>query len=161
MTARCIALVGARGAGKSTLGRALAARLGRRFVDADCALEARHGRAIAEWMPSDAAGFRAAESALLGELLQEDAVLATGGGVVLAPANRELLAARATVIWIDAPPSVLRARLAHEPPRPPLLGAEAEDRTALYRELDPGGPVSSDTPLDRLCETVLARLAES
>ncbi|MDA1261050.1 MAG: hypothetical protein O3A20_10575, partial [Planctomycetota bacterium] len=102
---RALALIGPRASGKSTIGRALAERLGRAFLDADEEIERRHGRSIAEWLPSDAASFRAAEADLLIELLMTpDVVVALGGGVVEDATSRQSLADHGAVLWLHVSP---------------------------------------------------------
>src|SRR2546421_373945 len=98
-----IVLIGYRGTGKSTARRLLAARLGWHFLDADAELEARAGRTIADVFRAEGEpGFRDRESAVLAELvLVPDHVIATGGGVVLRPGNRELLKAAGFVAWLQ------------------------------------------------------------
>ena len=141
-------LIGARGTGKSTVGRALAARLGWAFVDADERIEADAGKSIAEIFSAEGeAGFRDREATVLAELCQrEKHVLATGGGVVLRPANRELLKASGFVAWLTASPESAFARLQADPTtasRRPKLTAQGgieEVRTLMaareprYRE---------------------------
>jgi shikimate kinase len=115
-----VLLCGPRGCGKSSLGSALAAKLGRCFIDADQLLEARHQRAIEEWIPEDIEGFRAAESSLLRELVTfRGCIIALGGGVVEDAGNRELLAAQAAVFKLDSEVDTLFERQQNEP-RPPL-----------------------------------------
>ena len=133
-----LALIGPRGTGKSTVGRLLAERLGRPFVDADHALEERLGVSIAELFRTHGEPyFRDEESATLRLLAAQPTplVLATGGGVVLREANRELLRRFGTVVWLTADPAVLAERLAADPAndRPALtsLGALAEIRQIL------------------------------
>ncbi|MCX8040858.1 MAG: AAA family ATPase, partial [Planctomycetota bacterium] len=158
MAAR-ITLVGMRGCGKSSVGRALAERLGWPFVDADREFELREQQSIAAWFAQRGeAAFRAAEAELLAELLQRPApwVLATGGGVVLLPGNRQRLrAAGGLVVYLEAPQAVLEERLARDPGRRPSLtgrplAEEVESvlaqRAPLYREVADLS-VASDRPL--------------
>src|SRR5919106_1019761 len=99
-----IYLVGMMGAGKTTVGRALARRLKLRFVDSDHEIETRCGVKIPVIFEIEGeAGFRAREAQTPAELtLLPGIVLATGGGVVLAEENRRLLAERGTVIYLRA-----------------------------------------------------------
>jgi shikimate kinase len=144
-----VTLIGYRGTGKSTVAAALAAALECGWVDADLALEAACKATIAELIRERGeGGFRDAEAALLGPLLEGGAgVVATGGGVVLRPGNRDLLRTRGgLVVWLTAPASVIRGRLAADPAtatRRPALGggdvlgeidAALAAREALYRE---------------------------
>src|SRR5262249_48064027 len=92
---RVIFLIGYRGSGKTTVARILAERLGWSWLDADTLLEARHGRTIRQIFAEEGeAGFRDKEERLLDELSQgRQHVIATGGGIVLRPVNRDKLKA--------------------------------------------------------------------
>lgn len=133
------------GAGKSTVGRRLASRLGRPFVDADDELVRRSGRTVREWFAEEGEdGFRAAEASLLADLLAAPgpAVIAAGGGVVVRPANREALRRGARVVYLRAGAPFLVSRLNRKPHRP-LLDDDPEaalvrllgERSALYEEV--------------------------
>jgi shikimate kinase len=142
-----IFLIGYRGTGKTTVARLLAARRGWASLDADAVLEERHGRSIRQIFAEEGeAGFRAKEASLLQELCQKrEHVIATGGGVILRPGNRELLRAFGTVIWLTASATTLWQRIqadaATAERRPNLTGGglpEVEEllrfREPLYRE---------------------------
>ena len=137
-----IFLVGARATGKTTIARLLAGRLGWDWVDADHALDARWGKSVrAIFAEEQEAGFRRKEAALLEELCGlRRHVVATGGGVVLAPANRERLRAAGRVVWLTADPATLWHRLLQDPAtaerRPDLtVGGLAEvEQVLLARE---------------------------
>jgi shikimate kinase len=142
-----IFLIGYRGTGKSTLARLLADRLGWTCVDADERLEAGAGRSIRQIFAEEGeAGFRAREAGLFTELCSyREHVIATGGGVVLSPFNRERLQARGWVVWLTADARTIHERLqadqASAERRPPLtVGGLAEieqllqAREALYQE---------------------------
>ena len=90
------------GAGKTTVGRLLAKKLGRRFLDSDHEIEARCGVSIPVIFEMEGeSGFRKRESQVIDELTQQtDLVLATGGGAVLAPENRQHLHERGFVIYL-------------------------------------------------------------
>jgi shikimate kinase len=138
-------LVGLPGAGKSTLGRTLARRLGKTFVDADTELERRLGVTIATVFEIEGeAGFRDREETLLADLTARTGiVLATGGGAVIRLANRERLKANGTVIYLHAQPATLRERTRRARHRPLLNTADPmarllelyAARDALYREV--------------------------
>ncbi|MGH9000821.1 MAG: shikimate kinase, partial [Acidimicrobiia bacterium] len=103
-----LVLVGMMGSGKSSVGRRLARRLGRSFVDTDQLVEARRGLPIAEIFAADGeAAFRALESSAVAEALgaSPPAVVAFGGGAILDPANRERARAGAVVVWLWADPA--------------------------------------------------------
>ena len=133
-------LVGLPGAGKSTLGRQLASRLGKRFVDADHELERRLGVPIPTIFEIEGeAGFRDREEATLAELaVLEGIVLSTGGGAVLRSANRDLLKSHGTVIYLHAEPATLWERVRHARHRPLLQTADPLARLSeLYAQRDP------------------------
>ncbi len=147
---RGLVLIGYRGTGKSTVGRLLAERSGRRFLDADREIEARSGRSIASiFAERGEAAFRDREERTLAELVAEapGAILATGGGTVLREANRRRLRDFGFVAWLTAEPAELARRLAADrsglADRPALTGAGTldeiarvlADRTPLYRGL--------------------------
>jgi len=126
---RVILLVGFMGAGKTSVGRALAKRLHRRFLDLDEVVVAREGRSIAEiFSQSGEEGFRARESAALQELLREleqtsdKAVVALGGGSLTQQVNRDSVSAsRFPVIFLDASPEELFRRCRAQDLARPLL----------------------------------------
>jgi shikimate kinase len=133
-------LIGARGSGKSTVGRLLADRLGWTFADADLILEVKTGRSVrAIFGDYGEAGFRDLESNLLAEICQgARQVVATGGGVVVRPGNRALLRATGTVVWLSDPADVLRSRLVIDPKtdqRPALTPAGANSLTEIEQIL--------------------------
>jgi shikimate kinase len=133
-------LVGLMGAGKTTLGRQVARRLGKRFVDADHELEARLGVPIPTIFEIEGeAGFRDREEIVIAELtLLCDIVLATGGGAVTRAASRECLKQNGTVIYLHARPETLWMRLRHAKHRPMLHAADPRARLAeLYTVRDP------------------------
>ncbi len=140
LRAPCIVLVGMMGAGKTTVGRELARRLHRRFVDSDHEICARTGVSVPVIFDVEGeAGFRRRESQVIDDLSQEqDLVLATGGGVVLAEENRKVLSERCLVIYLDVPPAVLWERTRHDRNRPLLQVEDPRGRIeSLYRERDP------------------------
>lgn len=128
------------GAGKSTLGRQLARRLRKRFLDVDTEIESRTGVTIPTIFEIEGEGaFRDREEALVRELTQlTNIVLATGGGAVMRPANREQLRANGTVLYLHAEPQVLFERVGHSRNRPMLKAADPLARlTELYVQRDP------------------------
>ena len=164
-------LIGYRGTGKTTVARLLADRLGWEWRDADAVLEERVGRSIRDIFADEGeAGFRDRESELLRELTALDrVVVATGGGVVLRPQNRELLR-RGTVVWLRAAAEVLWRRMredASTAERRPNLAqgglAEVEQllavRTPLYEQCaDWVADTDTATPED-VAESIAAWLA--
>jgi shikimate kinase len=147
---RGLVLIGYRGTGKSTVGRILAERTGRRFLDADREIEARSGRSIRSiFADSGEPAFRDWEERTVAELIAEapGSVLATGGGAVLREANRRRLREFGFVAWLTAEPAELARRLEADPSgladRPALtpsgtldeIARMLADRTPLYRGL--------------------------
>ena len=133
-------LVGMMGAGKTTVGRLLARRLKRSFYDTDAEIERRCGVRIPVIFDIEGeAGFRARETQIIAELCALDnAVLATGGGAVLAEENRRIIAARGIVVYLHARPPHLWQRVRHDRNRPLLAAAEPQKKLdALYAERDP------------------------
>lgn len=135
-----ICLVGMMGCGKSTVGRRIAILLGREFVDADRELELRCGVPVATVFELEGeAGFRKREAQLIDELSRrEGIVLATGGGAVTLPENREALHRRCFVIYLQAGPGELWHRLRNDRVRPLLQTADPRARiTELVNARDP------------------------
>lgn len=135
-----LALVGLPGSGKSTVGRQLARRLGLPFTDSDHEIEQRIGCSIREFFEREGeAPFRDIEEEVIRALVQcENCVLATGGGAVLRPANRENLRRAGHVIYLRSTPELLFKRLRHDANRPLLQVADPLARLrSLYEERDP------------------------
>lgn len=134
-----VVLVGMMGAGKTTVGRILARELGWPLVDTDQVVVERAGRSIPELFATEGEkGFRAREAeAIAWAAAQDNLVIATGGGAVLAPANREALRRSGVVFWLDAPPEELYRRAAAQgvQGRPLLAGAESGDPLAAVAKL--------------------------
>ena len=132
-------LVGMMGAGKTTVGRLLARRLKRSFYDTDEEIERRCGVRVPVIFDIEGeAGFRTREKQMIEELCTLDkAVLATGGGAVLAEENRRIIAACGTVIYLHARPPQLWQRVRHDRNRPLLATADPQEKLeALYSERD-------------------------
>jgi len=129
-----IVLTGFMGAGKTSVGREVAARLGRPFIDLDDLIVARAGKSIPEIFAQDGEGaFRALEAALCREMSEPAGlVIAVGGGAVVNPANREALAAGGALICLDAAPEILLRRIGDDDNRPMIAGG---DRLTRIREL--------------------------
>jgi shikimate kinase len=122
------------GSGKSSVGRRLAQHFGMPCVDLDARIEEHTGASVATIFEIEGEdGFRKRESALLAELtLQQGIVLATGGGAILAPANRNVLRERGFVVWLETSVEQQMQRLVHDRQRPLL---DAPDRRTRLQDL--------------------------
>lgn len=139
-----IFLIGMPGAGKTTVGKALAKQLALRFVDADKELVSRTGVSIATIFEIEGEpGFRAREVELISKLvLERGIVLATGGGAILNAVNRVALREHGAVVYLQAALVELRERTRRDTKRPLLQGDDPEAvlsallqvREPLYRE---------------------------
>ena len=131
---RSIVLVGMMGAGKSSIGRRLAHRLGIAFVDADAEIEKAAGMSISDiFAVHGEPDFRAGEARVIARLLEAGPqVLATGGGAFLNPGTRAGIAARGISVWLKAEPEVLLRRIKRRHDRPLLASG---DPAATLREL--------------------------
>lgn len=135
-----IFLVGLMGAGKTSVGKVLAKRLGKQFLDSDHEIERATGVRIPVIFEIEGeSGFRQREARVIAGLSERsDIVLATGGGAVLLPENRANLHARGTVVYLRAHPRELWLRTRHDRNRPLLQTANPLQRLEeLYVERDP------------------------
>jgi len=156
------------GSGKSTIGKAVARRLGLPFVDCDLSIERRVGCSIAEFFERKGEdAFRDLEMETIASLvLSGPSVLATGGGIVLRERNRELLRARTRCVYLSAPLELLWERLRRDRKRPLLqvadpqarLRAMAEERGPLYRETAEFVIETDGRSFHRLVEDVVQQL---
>ena len=134
---RPIVLVGLMGAGKSTVGRRLARRLGLPFVDSDVEIEEASGASTADLFERFGEhDFRDGERRLVARLIDGQVrVIATGGGAFMDARTRTLLKERAITVWLDAPIDVLAERTARRDNRPLLkTGNRAEILNRLSEE---------------------------
>ena len=128
-----IVLIGMPGCGKSTFGKRLAKRLGRKFYDADEVLEQREQRTIKDFFAESEDAFRAAETRTLAFLAElEDAVIATGGGAVKRSENLELMKHKGVVVFLDRKPEQILGNI--EGDARPLLAADKQRIFKLYEE---------------------------
>lgn len=133
---RPIVLVGLMGAGKSTVGKRLAKRLGLPFVDSDSAIEEAAGASAAEVFERyGEQDFRDGERRLVARLIEGDVrVIATGGGAFVDPRTRDLLNERAITVWLDAPVDVLAERTSRRDTRPLLRNGDPAATLARLSE---------------------------
>ena len=158
-----IFLVGMMGAGKTTVGKLIARRLKRRFVDSDQEIERRCGVRIPVIFDIEGEhGFRAREEQAVAELVTlEGVVLATGGGAVLSTENRRQLASRGTTIYLHARPEDLYRRLRHDKNRPLLNTPDPAQRLRdLYVQRDPLYRQVADIVLETGTQSVQALARE-
>lgn len=164
-----IFLVGAMGAGKSTLGAALAARLGLGFIDLDARIVAAAGMTIPAIFDCEGeAGFRTRETrALHAALMESPSVVATGGGVVLHEANRTAMRGAGLVVYLHVSADEQLRRVAGDGNRPLLATADPAQRLAqlqaqrepLYRDIaDIILSTDAQTP-EQLAAALVLRLA--
>ncbi len=166
---RPIVLIGLMGAGKSTVGKRLAARLRVPFVDSDHEIEAAADMSVAEiFARYGEAHFRDGERRVIARLLEgPPQVIATGGGAFMHPETRALILERATAVWLDAAVEVLADRVARRPgARPLLAGRNPRERLAelaavrnpVYA-LAPIHVRSQPAPHDSAVDAILRELA--
>lgn len=165
-----IFLVGMPGAGKSTLGKSLARRLGLTFVDADSELIAKTGVPIATIFEFEGeSGFRVRESQMLAELVdRRGIVLATGGGAILSEGNRKVLREHGVVIYLRASLDDLRARTQRDTKRPLLQSGDPATvlrdllnaREPLYNEVSHLTVDTGRQPAAKLAESIVEAMIE-
>jgi shikimate kinase len=161
--ARSIVLVGMMGAGKSSIGRRLAARLSLRFIDADHEIERAAGMSIPDiFAKHGEAYFRAGEARVIARLLEEGPqVLATGGGAVLDAQTRALIRTKSVSIWLKAELDVLLKRTKRRNDRPLVdrIKDLLPQREPLYAEADITVQ-SRDEPHETIVDEIVAAVAE-
>src|SRR5262252_1893764 len=164
---RSIVLIGMMGAGKSSIGRRLAARLGIPFADADAEIEEAAGMSIADIFEAHGEPyFRAGEARVIARLLEHGPqVLATGGGAFMNRDTRTLIRAKAVSVWLKAELEVLMKRIKRRGDRPLLknddpaatLTALIAQRYPVYAEADVTVH-SRDVPHETIVDEIVAAL---
>jgi shikimate kinase len=160
---RSIVLVGMMGAGKSSVGRRLAARLGIRFVDADAEIESAAGMTIAEiFAKHGEPDFRAGEKRVIARLLDNGPqVLATGGGSIMDQNTRDLIHIKGISVWLKADLDVLVKRTRRRNDRP--LAEKIQDLLPLREPVYALSDIvvqSRDEPHDIIVDEIIAKLAK-
>jgi shikimate kinase len=165
---RTVVLVGMMGAGKSTVGRRLATRLGVPFVDADVEIETAAGCSISEiFARYGETEFRAGERRVIARLLEgQPKVLATGGGAFMDADTRAAIKAHAVSIWLRADVEVLLRRVGKRGNRPLLVNGDPRDtllrllavRDPVYAEADIAIQ-SNDGPHEAVVEAIVTELS--
>jgi shikimate kinase len=165
--ARCIVLVGMMGAGKSTIGRRMAARLRLTFTDADTEIEAAAGMSIPDIFEIHGEPhFRDGEARVIARLLDHGpAIVATGGGAFMREETRSRIRDKAVSIWLKADADVIMKRVRRRSDRPLLQNADPEGTVArLLGEREPVYQTaditiaSRDVPHERIVDECLAAL---
>ncbi|MEX0667793.1 MAG: shikimate kinase [Acidimicrobiia bacterium] len=129
-------LIGMMGSGKSEVGQVLATRTGKPFMDTDLLVEDAAGLAVVEVFEQEGeVAFRVRESEAIRTAAQvADAVVATGGGAVLLDDNVRSMKSSGPVVWLQADPVILAARIGHTPGRPLLTDVDVAERLSVILE---------------------------
>jgi shikimate kinase len=169
LQSRSLVLVGMMGAGKSSIGRRLAARLEIPFVDADAEIERAAGMTISEiFAKHGESSFRSGEARVIARLLEAGPqVLATGGGAFMNTDTRALIGQKGISIWLKADYDILLRRIRRRNDRPLLDNENPAD--TLRRLIEERYPVygladvtvhSRDVPHDTIVDEILASVAQ-
>lgn len=166
---KTVVMVGMMGAGKTAVGRALAARLDVPFLDSDAEIETAANMTVPEIFTRDGESFfRQKESQVIGRLLDEECgVLSTGGGAFLAENNRVMISQRGVSVWLKADLTVLWSRVRHKQTRPLLrtsnpratLSTLYEARVPIYAQADLAVTSDGKASIEDMVDRVLVALA--
>ena len=168
---KTVVMVGMMGAGKTAVGRALAARLGVPFLDSDTEIEAAANMTVQEIFARDGEPFfRDREAKVISRLLEEErGILSTGGGAFLAERNRQAITEKGVSVWLDADLDLLWNRVRHKDTRPLLRTPDPKatlsdifaERVPVYAKADlavkADPSYSIDDMVDRVVDALLAR----
>ena len=166
---KTIVLVGMMGAGKTAVGKALAARFDVPFLDSDAEIQNAANMTIAEIFERDGeAFFRAKESEVLERLLDDDTkgVLSTGGGAFLAQGNRDLISSKGVSVCLQADLDLLWNRVKHKTTRPLLRTSDPratlsqlyDQRANIYALADLSVQAHADYSIDDMTDRVIEAL---
>jgi shikimate kinase len=164
-----IVLIGYRGTGKSTVGKVLADRLGRRVVSTDAEVVKGAGQTIPEIVAKHGwEYFRELESEVCRQLAGQDGlVIDTGGGAVLRPQNVDALTTTGTLFWLTASVPTIAARIGGDTQRPSLTGAKSftdeieevlRERTPVYQAAAHHVVATENRSIAQIAEDILARV---
>ncbi|MDV4144072.1 MULTISPECIES: shikimate kinase [Shimia] len=165
---KTVVLVGMMGAGKTAVGRALAARLGVPFLDSDAEIEKAANMSIAEIFARDGEPFfRRKEAQVIERLLDEErGILSTGGGAYLAEGNRTVISEKGVAVWLNADLEILWNRVKHKDTRPLLRTADPkatlteiyDARVPVYRRADLSVEADARFTIEEMAERVVEAL---
>ncbi len=165
---KTVVMVGMMGAGKTAVGRAVAAKLGVSFLDSDAEIEAAANLSVPEIFERDGEPFfRKRETEVIGRLLDDTCgILSTGGGAFLAEQNRQMISERGVSVWLNAPLELLWNRVKHKDTRPLLrtsdpkatLTAIYEVRVPLYSQADMAVACDPALSIDGMANRVISAL---
>lgn len=164
-----IVLVGYRGTGKSTVGKVLAARLGRPLVSTDAEIVLRAGQTVPEIVAQHGWDhFRDLESTVCQDFAARDGlVIDTGGGAILRPHNAECLKKTGIVVWLTASVATIVSRIGHDNQRPSLTGnksfiEEVEEvlavRTPKYQKAADHVVPTDDRSIEQIVQAILSSI---
>ena len=137
MKAPNIYLIGLMGSGKTTLGKSLAKKLNRPFIDTDQLIEQKSGVDVSMIFEFEGEkGFRERETKLLSEIaLKKEHIVSTGGGIILSKYNRDVIAKSGIIFYLKTQPAELFIRLQNDKTRPLLQGTNLKEKlTKIYAE---------------------------
>nr|WP_321509125.1 shikimate kinase [uncultured Celeribacter sp.] len=165
---KTVALIGMMGAGKTAVGKALAARLSVPFLDSDAEIVKAANMSIAEIFARDGeAFFRRREREVIARLLDnERAILSTGGGAFLAEDNRQMIAEKGVAVWLKADLDILWNRVKHKNTRPLLRTANpyqtlrdlVAEREPFYQEAGVIVEAEPDLSIEAMAQKVIEAL---
>lgn len=165
---KTVVMVGMMGAGKTAVGRALAAKIGVPFLDSDAEIVKAANMSIAEIFERDGeAFFRTKETQVIDRLLDEErGILSTGGGAFLAEGNRTLISEKGVAVWLDADLELLWQRVKHKDTRPLLRTANPRQtlsnifdvRVPVYAKADLSVKADPEFSIEQMADRVLEAL---
>ena len=165
---KTVVLVGMMGAGKTAVGKAMAAQLKVPFLDSDAEIVEAANMSIAEIFERDGeAFFRDRETEVINRLLEEKrGILSTGGGAFMSERNRDLITAKGVSVWLDADLSLLWGRVKNKDTRPLLRTADPyatlkaiyNERVPVYRLADLSVAARPSYSVDRMAGKVIEAL---